>query len=108
MNRDSARILDAATNRAAEALRVMSYGYVFYAWGMVMVQAFNGAGDTVTPTRVNLVAFWLCQIPLAWWLSGRGGFGPSGIFWSIMISEALLAVLAMALFRRGTWKTRTL
>ena len=89
-----------------ECLRVISYGYVFYAWGMVMVQAFNGSGDTMTPTWINLFCYWLCQIPLAWYLARGAGFGPSGVFWSIAVSESLLAVVSLMVFRRGRWKTR--
>jgi len=85
---------------------VLAYGYVFYAWGLVLMQAFNGAGDTQTPTRVNLVSFWMCQIPLAWWLARRSDWGPEGVFWSVVIAESLLTVISMVLFRRGTWKTK--
>jgi putative MATE family efflux protein len=90
----------------SEALRVISYGYVFYAWGMVMMQAFNGAGDTLTPTWVNLGCFWACQIPLAWILAQGFGWGPPGVFWAVMLSEMLLALVLMVLFKRGSWKGR--
>ena len=70
----------------ANALRIISYGYVFYAWGMVVSQAFNGAGDTMTPTWINLVCFWFVQIPLAWTLAERFGAGPSGVFWAVAIA----------------------
>jgi len=90
----------------SEALRVISYGYVFYAWGMVMTQAFNGAGDTMTPTWVNLGCFWCFQIPLAWTLARRTELGPSGVFWAVMIAETVLALVLIALFRRGAWRTR--
>jgi Na+-driven multidrug efflux pump len=85
-------------------LRWVSYGYVFYAYGMVMVQAFNGAGDTVTPTLINLLCYWLWQIPMAYTLSRILGFGPNGVFASIAISESTLAVVSMVVFRRGRWK----
>jgi putative MATE family efflux protein len=91
----------------ADCLRVVSYGYAAYAWGMVMVQAFNGAGDTVTPTWINLGCYWLFQIPLAWVLASRAGFGPDGVYWAITIAETMLAVVAVLVFRRGAWKTRT-
>jgi putative MATE family efflux protein len=90
----------------ARALRVISYGYVFYAWGMVMMQAFNGAGDTMTPTWMNVLCFWCGQVPLAWVLARSAGLGPEGVFWSVTLSETVLALLMIALFRRGRWKGR--
>jgi putative MATE family efflux protein len=90
----------------ADCLRILSYGYLFYALGMVMEQAFNGAGDTMTPTFINFVCYWLCQIPLAWYLAVSLGVGPRGVFWAIMVSETLLAVVGVAFFRRGRWKMR--
>jgi putative MATE family efflux protein len=87
-------------------LRSISYGYVFYAYGMVMVQAFNGAGDTNTPTLINLCCYWLLQIPLAYSLALPLGFGARGVFAAIAISESLLAVFGMLAFRRGRWKER--
>ena len=92
---------------AKASLIIISLGYVFYAWGMVLTQAFNGAGDTVTPTWLNLIGFWMLQIPMAWWLSGAAGWGPRGVFWAVAIAESVLAVMAAAVFRRGSWKTRT-
>jgi putative MATE family efflux protein len=91
---------------AASALRIISYGYVFYAWGMVMVQAFNGAGDTVTPTWINVCCYWLFQIPLAWTLSRSLNLGPQGVFLAITIAESVIAVVGIVCFRRGRWKTR--
>ena len=88
-------------------LRWVSYGYPFYAWGMVMVQGFNGAGDTYTPTVINIFCYWLFQLPLAWALAHSAGFGATGVFMAIMIAEAALAVVAVIVFRRGKWKTRT-
>jgi putative MATE family efflux protein len=87
-------------------LRYVSYGYVFYGYGMVIVQSFNGAGDTYTPTLINLFCYWLWQIPLAWWLAFHTALGASGIFLAIAISESTTAVVGMLAFRRGTWKTR--
>ena len=93
-------------HHGTNCLRVVSYGYIFYAYGMVMVQAFNGAGDTVTPTLINLFCYWLWQIPMAYSLSRIMGFGPNGIFAAIAISESTLAVVSMLVFRRGKWKTQ--
>jgi putative MATE family efflux protein len=87
-----------------DALRYISYGYVFYGYGMVMAQAFNGAGDTVTPTVLNVICFWLLQIPLAYGLSKWTGLEVKGVFLAITISESILAVLAMLSFKRGKWK----
>ncbi len=96
---------NAATLRhGADALRIISYGYVFYAWGMVVSQAFNGAGDTMTPTRINLVCFWFLQIPLAWTLAEGLAGGPPGVCWAVAIAEAILAVVAIMIFRLGRWK----
>ncbi len=91
----------------ALCLRVVSYGYGFYAWGMVLVQAFNGAGDTLTPTWINLCCYWLFQIPLAVVLARALGQGPVGVFLAITLAEALLAVVGLLVFRRGGWKLRT-
>ena len=88
------------------ALRYVSYGYVFYAYGMVMMAAFNGAGDTTTPTFINLCCYWLFQIPLAYALALPAGQGANGVFLAITISESLLAVTAVLIFRRGRWKHR--
>ncbi len=85
------------------ALRIVSAGYLFYAYGMVLAQAFNGAGDALTPVWLNLVCFWLVEIPLAWYLA-QWLHGPEGVFLAIALSESLLAVLCMILFRRGSWK----
>ncbi|MFN8357202.1 MAG: MATE family efflux transporter [Spirosomataceae bacterium] len=85
-------------------LRVICLGYVFFANGMVLVQAFNGAGDTRTPTLMNLVCFWAIEIPLAYFLARELDFGPTGVFASVAISESLMAIIAIILFRRGKWK----
>jgi putative MATE family efflux protein len=88
----------------ALCLRVVSCGYPFYAWGMVMVQAFNGAGDTVTPTWINLFCYWLFQIPIAWVLARGLGHGPLGVFLAITLAESVIAVVGLVVFRRGSWK----
>ena len=88
----------------ADCLRIVSYGYGFYAWGMVLVQAFNGAGDTRTPTWINLGCYWCFQIPLALVLARGLGYGPNGVFSAITIAESALAVVGLLAFRRGSWK----
>lgn len=85
-------------------IRILGIGYPMYAVGMIMVQSLNGAGDTATPSILNFVCFWLTQIPLAWWLAEPLSWGPNGVFWSIVISESLLTVLSVMVFRRGNWK----
>jgi Na+-driven multidrug efflux pump len=70
------------------------------------MQAFNGAGDTMTPTWINLVCFWLFEIPLAWILAKQLGWGPEGVFWSIALSYSLSAIVGLYLFRRGSWKSK--
>ena len=90
-----------------DCLRIVSLGYGFYAVGMIVTQAFNGAGDTDTPTLINLFCLWIVQLPLAWWLSQVVGWGPRGAFASIAIADSLLAVVAVIVFRRGRWKTRS-
>jgi putative MATE family efflux protein len=89
-----------------DCLRFIAYGYVFYAWGMVVASSFNGAGDTYTPTLLNLFCFWLFQIPLAYFLARRTQLGARGIFLAIMISESVLAVASIVVFRMGRWKTK--
>lgn len=89
---------------AVSGLRLLSYGYVSYAYGMVVTAAFNGAGDTFTPTIMNLICFWVCQIPVAWLLAFRTALGPNGVFVAVVISDTLLAVMSILLFRRGKWK----
>jgi putative MATE family efflux protein len=89
---------------AVTCLQYVSLGYPFYAWGMTMEQAFNGAGDTVTPTWINLFCYWLLQLPTAWYLANRAGLGPRGVYLGICGAESVLAVVAIFLFRRGRWK----
>jgi Na+-driven multidrug efflux pump len=92
-------------SHAVATLRILATGYVFYGWGMVAMNAFNGAGDTRTPTWITFWCFWVLEIGLASVLVFGLDLGPHGVFWSIPIGESVYAVLAMALFRRGTWKT---
>lgn len=88
-----------------ECLQIICLGYVFFGYGMVIAQSLNGAGDTQTPTIMNLICFWALEIPLAYLFAITLGWGPSGVFWSIAISESILAVIAIFVFRRGKWKT---
>ena len=90
---------------AVECLQVFCLGYLFMAYGMVLSQALNGAGDTRTPTLINIVCFWVVEIPLAYTLAHTLNWGPPGVFWSVAISETLLAGIAVLVFRRGRWKT---
>lgn len=87
-----------------ECLRVICMGYLSFSWGMVMVQAFNGAGDTRTPTILNIVCFWIVQIPLAYLLAKTFGLGTKGVYIAIAVSDTLLAIISISLFKRGKWK----
>ncbi len=88
------------------ALRIISFGYLAYGFGMIMPQAFNGAGDTNTPTWINVICFWLMEIPLALLFSMKTSWGHQGVYYAIIISETMLAILSTVLFRRGKWKTK--
>src|SRR5437667_564203 len=90
--------------RAATCLRILSYGNIGYAYGMVMLQAFNGAGDTVTPTYVHFFGFWILEIPLAYFLAITARLGANGVYISIVIAEGAIAAAGILLFRRGRWK----
>jgi Na+-driven multidrug efflux pump len=89
---------------AVNCLRAVSCGFVFYGYGMVISQAFNGAGDTLTPTLLNLFCFWVWEIPIAYLLSHYTGLGANGVFFSIAIAFSTLAIVSIAIFRRGRWK----
>lgn len=89
---------------AVKAIRILSAGYVFYGMGMVLMNAFNGAGDTKTPSRVNFVGFWLFQIPLAYVLSLKTDLGPVGVFIAIPVAETCMSIASFILFRKGKWK----
>ena len=89
----------------AEWLRILSYALFVYGWWMVSVQAFNGAGDTATPTWINVVFFWLIQIPLAWLLALHLGWQETGVFWAVFVSETSVGLFTLWLFSRGRWKT---
>lgn len=88
----------------ADCLRIISYGYVAYAYGMVVIQAFNGAGDTFTPTLINFICFWMVEIPLAYFLAMHLELESRGVFYSIVISETILGIIGLILFKTGRWK----
>ena len=90
----------------ADSLRIVAMGFVFYGFGMVMETSFNGAGDTWTPTWLNLFIFWIFEIPLAYVLAYHFDMGPHGVFWAITIAFSLLAVLSGLLFKIGYWKRK--
>ena len=87
-------------------LRIVSLGYISYGLGMVLANSFNGAGDTSTPLKINIVAYWLVEIPLAYFLAIRSGLEEEGVFISIVVAETLLTIIAWLVFRRGKWKLK--
>jgi putative MATE family efflux protein len=91
---------------AVACLRTVSLGFIFYAWGMVLTQSFNGAGDTWTPTWINVFCFWLLELPLAWFLAEYTSLGTHGVFYAIAIAFSTLAVVSAVMFRRGRWKVK--
>jgi putative MATE family efflux protein len=98
---------DPAVVRVAErALRIMALGFPAYALGMTLEQGFNGAGDTRTPTLMNVACFWVIQLPAAWWLSRHTPLGVAGTFWAVAVAYTALSVVSFTLFRRGGWRTR--
>jgi putative MATE family efflux protein len=88
-----------------QCLQIVCMGYVFYSYGMVISQSFNGAGDTRTPTLLNLFGFWVLQIPLAYLMAKNFDFGPKGVYYAIVIAETVMAITGIFIFRRGKWKT---
>ncbi len=95
-----------AIRYGVDCLRMVAYGYGFFAIGMIVIQAFNGAGDTITPTWINFCCYWLLQIPLAYTLAEVFGYGPEGVFTAILVAEAILAIVGVLMFRRGRWKLK--
>jgi hypothetical protein len=99
------RWLDETTEiKAVVVRRIIAAGFLFYGYGMVLTASFNGAGDTRTPTLINLVCLWLWEIPLAWVLAVPLGFGPTGVFIAVGVAFSTLTFVAAWLFSRGTWK----
>jgi putative MATE family efflux protein len=97
---------DAVTMRnGIQCLQIVCLGYIFYAYGMVISQSFNGAGDTRTPIIISFFGFWIFQIPLAWLLATQWGTGPVGVYTAIAIAESLMAIAGIYIFRLGKWKT---
>ncbi len=88
---------------AVSCLRIFSYGNMAYAYGMVLLQAFNGAGDTLTPTYVNLFGFWILELPLAWWLAMHTSLGVNGVFFSVVVAQTAIVLISVVLFRQGRW-----
>src|SRR5262249_34295460 len=91
---------------ATRGLRIIAAGFPFYACGYVLAQAFNGAGDTATPTWINIGCLWFGEIPLGYLLGRALGLGPSGVFWAVAIAFSVMSVVSAALFRRGRWKLK--
>ncbi len=91
---------------AVECLKMLAWGYPMYAYGMVLIQSFNGAGDTTSPTLINLFCYWVVEIPLAWSLALSLSMGPAGVYLSIVIAESLMTIVGFFVFRRGRWKAK--
>lgn len=89
-----------------ECLRIVSIGFIAYGFGMVLVNSFNGAGDTSTPLKINIFAFWMLEIPLAWFLAIKSGMNEQGVFIAIVIAESVMTLIAYIVFRRGKWKLK--
>jgi Na+-driven multidrug efflux pump len=97
---------EGVASNAVAALRIISAGFPFYAYAMVLTNSFNGAGDTMTPTVINVFCFWLWELPVAYALARLLGFGAPGVFWSIAVAYSTMAVVSVVLFRRGRWKQK--
>ena len=89
----------------ALCLRIIAAGYVFYGYGMVIINAFNGAGDTKTPTWINFICFWLFQLPFAYIMALKLDFGPIGVFAAITLAEVLITFIGLLWFKKGCWKS---
>ena len=91
-------------NTGVECLKILCAGYIFFGFGMVMSQAINGSGDTLTPSILNIICFWIMEIPLAYFMAKTLHWEQTGVFWAIVISESFLAVFAILYFKTGRWK----
>jgi putative MATE family efflux protein len=89
---------------AVACLSIFGIGFISYGWGMILMQAFNGAGDTFTPTVLNFFALWVFQIPVAWFLAMQYSMGPRGVFWAVPLANLILTGSSFMMFRRGNWK----
>ena len=95
---------EAAITAGTQCLHILAIGYIFFAYGMIISQAFNGAGDTKTPTYINLFVFWALQIPIAYFLAKFLKLGPVGVYTAIAVSETVLAIISIIVFKKGKWK----
>ncbi|MET0638116.1 MAG: MATE family efflux transporter [Chitinophagaceae bacterium] len=96
---------EAVRQMGVKAMRILSCGFVFYGIGMVLINSFNGAGDTWTPTAINFFGFWLFQIPFAYLLAVTANLGPVGVFIAVPVTETMITIVSFILFRKGKWKT---
>ena len=96
----------AVVEYAVQCLTIFAFAFVAWGVGMALIQAFNGVGDTMTPTWINVLCFWVVQVPLAYFLALGLGFGPVGVFWAVFASDILTGIVGYLVFRRGTWKER--
>ena len=98
----------AVVEYAVQCLTIFAFAFVAWGAGMALIQAFNGVGDTMTPTWINVLCFWVVQVPLAYFLALGLGFGPVGVFWAVFASDILTGIVGYLVFRRGAWKERIL
>jgi len=96
----------AVVDYAVQCLYIFGAAYIAWGAGMAIIQAFNGAGDTMTPTWINVFCFWVVQVPLAYTLAIGLEFGPVGVFWSVFVADILTGIVGYLVFRRGKWKMR--
>ena len=90
----------------AMCLEFVSYGFLFYGVGMVLINAFNGAGDTMTPTKINIFCFWLFELPLAYFLALHTELKETGVYIAILAAEIVMTITALMIFKKGKWKLK--